>query len=173
VIFGVIYGISAFGLAPRIGASRSEAQRLIDELFARFPGLRDYIDSTLAQGREQGYVHSLFGRRRYMPELSSGGPRRAAADREAINAPIQSTAADIMKIAMIRVDEALRQRKLATRMLLQVHDELIFEAPHAEVDEVVQLVCEQMEGAHTLNVPLKVDVESGPNWEEMHDVTTR
>jgi DNA polymerase I len=172
VIFGVIYGISAFGLAPRIGASRTEAQQMIDELFARFPGLRDYIDSTLAQGREQGYVHSLFGRRRYMPELSSGGPRRAAAEREAINAPIQSTAADIMKIAMIRVDEALRQRKLATRMLLQVHDELIFEAPHAEKDEVVQLVCEQMEGAHKLNVPLKVDVESGPNWEEMHEVVT-
>jgi len=170
VIFGVIYGISAFGLAPRIGASRTEAQRLIDELFARFPGLRDYIDSTLAQGRQQGYVHSLFGRRRYMPELSSGGPRRAAAEREAINAPIQSTAADIMKIAMIRVDEALRQRKLAARMLLQVHDELIFEAPHAEVDDVVQLVCEQMEGAHKLNVPLKVDVESGPNWEEMHEI---
>jgi DNA polymerase I len=169
-VFGIVYGISAFGLAPRIGASRTEAQRLIDELFARFPGLRDYIDSTLAQGRQEGYVHSLFGRRRYMPELSSGGPRRAAAEREAINAPIQSTAADIMKIAMIRVDEALRQRKLATRMLLQVHDELIFEAPHAEVDEVVQLVCEQMEGAHKLNVPLKVDVESGPNWEEMHEV---
>jgi len=169
-VFGIVYGISAFGLAPRIGASRSEAQRLIDELFARFPGLRAYIDSTLAQGREQGYVHSLFGRRRYMPELSSGGPRRAAAEREAINAPIQSTAADIMKIAMIRVDEALRQRKLATRMLLQVHDELIFEAPQAEVDAVVQLVCEQMEGAHKLNVPLKVDVESGPNWEEMHEV---
>jgi DNA polymerase I len=172
-VFGIVYGISAFGLAPRIGASRTEAQRLIDELFARFPGLRDYIDSTLAQGRQQGYVHSLFGRRRYMPELSSGGPRRAAAEREAINAPIQSTAADIMKIAMIRVDEALRQRKLATRMLLQVHDELIFEAPHAEMDEVVQLVCQQMEGAHKLSVPLKVDVESGPNWEEMHDVAAR
>jgi DNA polymerase I len=172
-VFGIVYGISAFGLAPRIGASRTEAQRLIDELFARFPGLRDYIDSTLAQGRQQGYVHSLFGRRRYFPELSSGGPRRAAAEREAINAPIQSTAADIMKIAMIRVDEALRQSKLATRMLLQVHDELIFEAPHAEVDAVVSLVCEQMENAHKLNVPLKVDVESGPNWEEMHDVVTR
>jgi DNA polymerase-1 len=171
-IFGIVYGISAFGLAPRIGASRTEAQHLIDELFARFPGLRDYIDGTLAQGRQDGYVHSLFGRRRYMPELSSGGPRRAAAEREAINAPIQSTAADIMKIAMIRVDEELRRRKLATRMLLQVHDELIFEAPHAEVAELVQLVCDRMEGAHELRVPLKVDVESGPNWEEMHDVET-
>ncbi|HEU5099280.1 MAG TPA: DNA polymerase I, partial [Roseiflexaceae bacterium] len=171
-IFGIVYGISAFGLAPRIGASRTEAQHLIDELFARFPGLRDYIDGTLAQGRQDGYVHSLFGRRRYMPELSTGGPRRAAAEREAINAPIQSTAADIMKIAMIRVDEELRRRKLAARMLLQVHDELIFEAPHAEVEELVQLVCDRMEGAHELRVPLKVDVESGPNWEEMHDVET-
>jgi DNA polymerase-1 len=106
-----------------------------------------------------------------MPDLKVSGPRRQAAEREAINAPIQSTAADIMKIAMIRVDEELRHRKLATRMLLQVHDELIFEAPHAEVDEVVKLVCEQMEGAYAdLKVPLKVDVERGPNWEEMQEV---
>jgi DNA polymerase-1 len=172
-VFGVIYGISAFGLAARTDLSRTEAQQLIDALFARFPGLRDYIDATLAEGREEGYVHSLFGRRRYMPDLKVSGPRRQAAEREAINAPIQSTAADIMKIAMIRVDDELRRRKLATRMLLQVHDELIFEVPHAEVDEVVRLVCEQMEGAYPdLRVPLKVDVEQGPNWEEMHDVET-
>jgi DNA polymerase I len=177
VVFGVIYGISAFGLAPRIDASRSEAQRLIDELFARFPKLREYIDNTLAEGRERGYVNSLFGRRRPVPDLRSGGPRRAAAEREAINAPIQATAADIMKIAMIRVDEELRQRKLKTRMLLQVHDELILEAPDDEVEQVVELVCEQMEGAYELknektgnNVPLKVDVEAGPNWEEMGEV---
>ncbi len=169
-VFGIIYGISAFGLAPRIGATRSEAQRLIDELFARFPGLRDYIDSTLEEGRREGFVRSLFGRRRYMPELRSGGPRRQAAEREAINAPIQSTAADIMKIAMIRVDEELRRRKLKARMLLQVHDELIFEAPEHEVDELVRLVCEQMEGAYELRVPLKVDVEAGPNWEEMAEI---
>jgi DNA polymerase-1 len=170
-VFGVIYGISAFGLAARTDLSRTEAQELIDALFARYPGLRDYINSTLDAGRVQGYVQSLFGRRRYMPELRSGGPRRQAAEREAINAPIQSTAADIMKIAMIRVDEELRRRKLATRMLLQVHDELIFEVPHAEVAEVVGLVCEQMEGAYPdLRVPLKVDIEQGPNWEEMEEV---
>jgi DNA polymerase-1 len=170
-VFGVIYGISAFGLAARTDLSRTDAQALIDALFARFPGLRTYIDATLAEGREQGYVHSLFGRRRSMPDLKVSGPRRQAAEREAINAPIQSTAADIMKIAMIRVDEELRRRKLATRMLLQVHDELIFEVPHAEVDQVVKLVCEQMEGAYAdLKVPLKVDVERGPNWEEMEDV---
>jgi DNA polymerase-1 len=172
-IFGIVYGISAFGLAPRIDASRTEAQRLIDELFARFPGLRDYIDSTLEEGRREGYVRSLFGRRRSMPDLKNSGPRRAAAEREAINAPIQATAADIMKIAMIRVDEELRRRKLKTRMLLQVHDELIFEAPHAEVDEVILLVCEQMEGAYELRVPLKVDVEKGPNWEEMEEIEER
>jgi DNA polymerase-1 len=171
-VFGVIYGISAFGLAARTDLSRTEAQQLIDALFARFPGLRDYIDSTLEEGRREGFVRSLFGRRRYMPDLKVNGPRRQAAEREAINAPIQATAADIMKIAMIRTDEELRRRKLKTRMLLQVHDELIFEAPHAEVDEIVQLVCDQMQGAYELRVPLKVDVESGPNWEEMHDVET-
>lgn len=171
-VFGIIYGISAFGLAPRIDASRSEAQRLIDELFARFPGLRDYINSTLEEGRREGFVRSLFGRRRYMPDLKVNGPRRQAAEREAINAPIQATAADIMKIAMIRVDEELRRRQLKTRLLLQVHDELILEAPSDEVDQVVDLVCEQMQGAYELRVPLKVDVEKGPSWEEMTDVET-
>jgi hypothetical protein len=172
-VFGVIYGISAFGLAARTDLSRTEAQALIDALFARFPGLRDYIDATLDEGRTQGYVHSLFGRRRYMPELKASGPRRQAAEREAINAPIQSTAADIMKIAMIRVDEELRRRKLRARMLLQVHDELIFEVPREELTEASRLVCEQMESAYSdLRVPLKVDVEQGSNWEEMTDVET-
>ena len=170
-IFGIIYGISAFGLAARTDLSRTEAQALIDALFERYPGLRDYIDSTLEEGRSIGYVHSLFGRRRYMPELRSSGPRRQAAEREAINAPIQATAADIMKLAMIAVDAELRRRKLKTRMLLQVHDELIFEAPHDEVEQLVQLVCEKMEGAYPeLRVRLKVDVEQGPNWEEMEGV---
>jgi DNA polymerase-1 len=169
-VYGVIYGISSFGLAARTDLSRTEAQQMIDALFARFPGLRDYIDSTLEEGRQLGYVHSLFGRRRYVPELKSGGARRQAAEREAINAPIQATAADIMKIAMIRVDEEIRRRKLKTRMLLQVHDELILEAPQDEVDEVVQLVRERMEGAYELRVPLKVDVEVGPNWLQMEEV---
>jgi DNA polymerase-1 len=170
VVFGVIYGISAFGLAPRIGASREEARRLIDELFARFPGIREYINRTLEAGKRDGYVQSLFGRRRQMGNLRASGPARQAAEREAINAPIQATAADIMKIAMINVDAALRASGLATRMLLQVHDELIFEAPDAEVPQVVALVCEQMERAYTLRVPLKVEVEAGPNWEELKGV---
>jgi DNA polymerase-1 len=170
VVFGVIYGISSFGLAPRIDASRAEAQALIDALFARFPGIRTYIDETLRIGKQEGYVQSLFGRRRYFPELRTGGPRRQAAEREAINAPIQATAADIMKIAMINVDAALRSRKLKAKLLLQVHDELILEVPEDEVDEVVALVCEHMEGAFAMRVPLQVDVEVGPNWLEMGDV---
>jgi DNA polymerase-1 len=170
VVFGVIYGISSFGLAPRINASRSEAQKLIDQLFARFPGIRTYIDQTLDEARKLGYVHSLFGRRRNFAELRVSGPRRQAAEREAINAPIQATAADIMKIAMIRVDETLRQQQLKTRMLLQVHDEMILEAPENEVETVTQLVRAEMEGAFQMRVPLRVDVETGRNWLEMHDV---
>ncbi|HMO59404.1 MAG TPA: DNA polymerase, partial [Roseiflexaceae bacterium] len=167
----VIYGISAFGLAPRIGTSRSEAQSLIDNFFARFPAVREYIDRTLEDGRRDGYVQTLFGRRRSMPELRAGGARARAAEREAINHPIQGTAADIMKIAMIHVDQALRDSSLATRMLLQVHDELIFEAPTGEVAATVALVRERMEGAYALqNVPLRVEVESGPNWEELRPI---
>jgi DNA polymerase-1 len=170
VVFGVIYGISSFGLAQRTDLSRSEAQALIDALFERFPGIRAYIDNTLEQGRRDGYVQSLFGRRRSMPELTSKGPRRQAAEREAINAPIQATAADIMKLAMINVYNELQRRALKTRMLLQVHDELILETPDAEIEEVRQMLREVMENVYTLRVPLQVDVEMGHNWEEMEDV---
>jgi DNA polymerase-1 len=170
VVFGVIYGISSFGLAQRTDLSRSEAKALIDALFARFPGIRTYIDATLEQGRRDGYVESLFGRRRSMPELNGKGPRRSAAEREAINAPIQATAADIMKLAMIRVVREMQHRKLQTRLLLQVHDELIFEAPETEASTVQQMVREVMENVYTLAVPLKVDVERGRNWEEMENV---
>jgi DNA polymerase I len=169
VVFGVIYGISAFGLAQRLSLPRSDAQLLIDALFNQFPGIRDYIDATIEQGRTQGYVSSLFGRRRAMPELQSSGPRRQAAEREAINAPIQATAADIMKMAMLNVAGALHDRALQTRLLLQVHDELILEAPEREVPAVVALLREVMENVYNLNVPLRIDVESGPNWEEMHN----
>ncbi|HEU4326743.1 MAG TPA: DNA polymerase, partial [Roseiflexaceae bacterium] len=171
-VFGVIYGISSFGLAPRIEASRSEAQALIDALFERFPGIRDYINATIETAQREGYVQSLFGRRRSFLELKAGGggPRQQAAKREAINAPIQATAADIMKLAMIQVDEALRSHKLATRMLLQVHDELIFETPDEEAEQVIALVRNKMEHAWELRVPLKVDVERGQNWLEMEDV---
>jgi intein/homing endonuclease len=170
VVFGVIYGISAFGLAQRTDLSRSEAQQMIDGLFATYPALREYFNETLARGREWGYVQTLFGRRRPMADLRASGPRRAAAEREAINAPIQGTAADIMKLAMIEVDRKLRESGLRTRMLLQVHDELIFEAPEDEIDAAAALVCDAMEGAYELRVPLLVEVEKGTNWEEMEPV---
>jgi DNA polymerase-1 len=167
VVFGVIYGISAFGLANRLGLDRSTARGLIDELFAQFPGIRSYIDSTLAFGREHGYVSTLFGRRRQMEDLQVSGPRRAAAEREAINAPIQGTAADIMKIAMVNVAHALQQQGLRSRLLLQVHDELIVEAPHDEVDHVARLLHDVMASAYPLAVPLGVEVEAGPNWDDL------
>ncbi|MBX0328960.1 DNA polymerase I [Oscillochloris sp. ZM17-4] len=176
-IFGIVYGISAFGLAQRTELSRTEAQSMIDGIFARFPGIRQYISETLESGQANGYVSTLFGRRREMRDLQTKGPRRAAAEREAINAPIQGSAADIMKIAMVELSHALDNHGLRARLLLQVHDELILEAPDDEVETVKQLVREVMEHAYELKwtdddgqeqqVPLGVDVEVGPNWEEM------
>ena len=168
-VFGVIYGISAFGLSARTDLSREDAQKMIDGLFATYPGLKRYIDETLAFGREHGYVETLLGRRRYTPELkSSHGGRRQAAEREAINAPIQGTNADIIKLAMVRLHSELRRRELRARMLLQVHDELVLEVPDEEMAEVSRLVCEVMEGVELLSVPLEVGLEAGRNWEEMH-----
>ncbi len=169
-VFGIIYGISGFGLAQRTDMTRNEAQALINAFFARFPGVRGYMDRTLEQGRTDGYVESLFGRQRFMPDLKLSGSRRQAAEREAINMPIQATAADMMKMAMIRVADALRQHNLSARMLLQVHDELIFETPLDEVDAVQQVVRPAMEEVYRLDVPLKVDVEVGSNWEQMEAV---
>ncbi|MFQ3660767.1 MAG: DNA polymerase I [Chloroflexaceae bacterium] len=169
VVFGIIYGISAFGLAQRLGLERADAQALIDGVFASFPGIRTYIDTTLDHARRTGYVSTLFGRRRHFPELmrEARGPRAQAAMREAINAPIQGTAADLMKIAMINVHRRLQERGLATRLLLQVHDELILEAPEVEVETAARLVAEVMEHVYELIVPLAVDVEAGPNWDEL------
>lgn len=169
VVFGIIYGISAFGLAQRLGLERAAAQALIDGVFASFPGIRTYIDEVLRTARETGYVSTLFGRRRHFPELMGGdkGPRAQAAMREAINAPIQGTAADLMKIAMINVHRRLQAEGLATRLLLQVHDELILEAPEHERDTAAHLVAEVMEGVYPLAVPLGVEVEVGPNWDEL------
>ncbi len=177
VVFGVIYGMSAFGLAQRTELSRTDAHALIDGLFARFPGIRTYISETIESGQANGYVSTIFGRRREMRDLQTKGPRRAAAEREAVNAPIQGTAADIMKIAMVNMLRALEEHGLRTRLLLQVHDELILEAPDAELDQAKDLVRRVMEHAYALKwadadgveqqVPLGVDVETGPNWEQM------
>jgi DNA polymerase-1 len=172
-VFGVIYGISSFGLSQRLGLDRATSQELINGLFASFPGIKAYIDEVQRTVRETGYVSTLFGRRRYFAGLAAGdkGPQAQAALREAINAPIQGTAADLMKIAMVNTYRALEASGLRTRLLLQVHDELILEAPDDEVEAAAQLVCETMEGAYQLAVPLGVEVEQGANWEEMKPIT--
>jgi DNA polymerase-1 len=165
--FGIIYGISSFGLAKGTGLSRAEAQDYIDRYFARYPGVKRYIDETIKEGREKGYVATLFGRRRYLPELhSKNWTQRQFAERMAMNAPIQGTAADIMKIAMIGIYREMNERGLQARMLLQVHDELVFEVPPGEVDELAGLVREVMEDSLHLAVPLVVDIQVGENWRD-------
>jgi DNA polymerase-1 len=169
-VFGIVYGISAFGLSARTELSRSEAQDMINTLFTQYPGLKEYIDRTLQQVRAQGYVETLFGRRRYFRELleGGGGPRRQAAEREAINAGIQGTAADLIKMAMVRLDAALRAKGYGARMLLQVHDELMLEVPDAELESVARLVRETMESVYPeLRVPLEVNIEAGTNWDTL------
>jgi DNA polymerase I len=167
--FGIIYGISAFGLARQLGISRGEAGHYIDAYFARYPGIRDYMERTRAQAREQGYVTTLFGRRCHIRGLNDRNPSvRNFAERAAINAPIQGGAADIIKRAMIRVARALGKAGLGTQMLLQVHDELLFEVPHDEVEQTRQLVRSAMESAAVLDVPLVVDIGAGGNWADAH-----
>ena len=168
-VFGTVYGISAFGLSARTELNREESQQLINGLFASYPGLRKLFDETLDRGRSQGYVETLYGRRRYMPELTAvNGSRRQAAEREAINAPIQGTSADITKMAMVRLHDELRRRAMNTRMLLQVHDELVLEVPDDEIAEARQVVQAVMEGvAPELSVPLEVHTAVGPNWDEL------
>ncbi|MBI2461903.1 MAG: DNA polymerase I [Candidatus Rokubacteria bacterium] len=168
VNFGIVYGISAFGLAQATGVGREAAQRYIDEYFARHPKVRAFIEETLAGGRERGYVSTLLGRRRYLPELRSGNPNaRGMAERMAMNSPVQGSAADLIKLAMVRVHRALGARGLRSRMLLQVHDELLFEVPEAERGDLSGLVRGEMEAAYPLAVPLKVDVKEGRDWAEL------
>jgi DNA polymerase-1 len=174
VNFSIIYGVSAFGLAQRLGIPRDEAQRFIDRYFARFPGIQRYMAETRARAREDGFVTTLFGRRIHLPAIRSKiQAERGNAERAAINAPIQGTAADIIKRAMIRMGPALADAGLAgTRMLLQVHDELLFEAPEAEADRAVDIILPVMEQAHRpaleLAVPLGVEVGRGMTWGDAH-----
>ncbi len=172
VNFAVIYGMSDFGLAKELGISPREAHEYIDRYFGKFPGVRRYAEETVAYARENGFVTTILGRRRYVPEITSGNRNfRQFAERAAVNMPIQGTAADIMKIAMIRVDEAIHRAGLKTEMVLQVHDELVFEAPPEEVARVVPMVKELMENAHPLAVKLISDVKIGKNWAEMQPVS--
>jgi DNA polymerase I len=166
--FSVIYGVTAFGLARGLRISSREAQDYLDRFFSRHPKVRAWLDRTVKDGRERGYVETLRGRRRYLPELRSGNPNlRSFAERVATNAPIQGTAADMIKIAMIRMAAAMTEARLASRMLLQVHDELLFEAPPEEEERLMALSAEVMEGAMTLDVPLKVDVKAGADWAQV------
>jgi len=167
--FGIIYGISAFGLARQLGISNGEAKDYIDAYFAKYPGIKDYMERTKTQARDHGYVETLFGRKCHTRGINDKNPNmRGFAERAAINAPIQGGAADIIKRAMVRLPAALTDAKLKARMLLQVHDELVFEVPEAELDETTQLVKKVMEGAAHLDVPLVVDAGHGANWGEAH-----
>ncbi|WP_368903741.1 DNA polymerase I [Providencia sp. 2.29] len=167
--FGLIYGMSAFGLARQLGIPRGEAQRYMDLYFERYPGVLRYMENTRHQAAEQGYVETLEGRRLYLADIkSSNGMRRKAAEREAINAPMQGTAADIIKKAMIAVDAWLQTEKPHADMLMQVHDELVFEVKESELDSVTTKIRELMEQSMQLDVPLKVDVGIGDNWDEAH-----
>ncbi len=165
--FSVIYGVTAFGLSRGLSITPREAQEFLNAFFARHPKVKAYLERTVAEGRERGYVTTLLGRRRYLPELASGNPNlRSFGERMATNAPIQGTAADLIKIAMVRMARELERRNLGSRMLLQVHDELLFEVPEAELAALEVLAAEIMESALALSVPLKVDIKAGSDWAE-------
>jgi len=168
VNFGIVYGLSAFGLSQQIGIDQKEAKRFIEAYFERYVGVRQFIDRTLEQARAELKVATLFGRVRPIPDILSKNPNlRGFAERTAVNTPLQGTASDLIKLAMIRIDTELRQRKLQSRMLLQVHDELVFEVSENELDVMKQLVTQQMEDVYELKVPLKVEIGVGPNWRDL------
>ncbi|AOJ34542.1 DNA polymerase I [Burkholderia metallica] len=167
--FGLIYGMSAFGLASNLGITRDAAKLYIDRYFTRYPGVAQYMEDTRAAAKEKGYVETVFGRRLWLPEINGGnGPRRQAAERAAINAPMQGTAADLIKLSMIAVDDWLTRDKLASRMIMQVHDELVLEVPDDELSLVREKLPEMMCGVAKLKVPLVAEVGAGANWEEAH-----
>jgi DNA polymerase-1 len=168
VNFGIVYGLSAFGLSQQIGIDTKEAKRFIEAYFEMYSGVREFIDRTLEQARLDQKVATLFGRVRPIPDIHSKNFNlRGFAERTAVNTPLQGTAADLIKLAMIRIDAELRERKLRSKMLLQVHDELLFEVPEDEVDTMKRLVTERMEHVHELRVPLKVEIGTGPNWRDL------
>ena len=167
--FGLIYGMSAFGLAKQLDISRPEAQEYVDLYFQRYPGVKNYMEQTKEKAKEQGYVETVFGRRLYLHEINAkNGMRRQYAERTAINAPMQGTAADIIKRAMIALDKDIQTGKFDMRMIMQVHDELIFEIKESQVEDAIKLITEKMENAADLAVPLVVDVGIGVNWDEAH-----
>jgi DNA polymerase-1 len=168
VNFGIVYGLSAFGLSQNLGIEPAEAKKFIEAYFEKYRGVRAFIDRTLEETRRDGLVKTLFGRVRPIPDINSKNFNlRGFAERTAVNTPLQGTAADLIKIAMIRIDAAILERGLKSRMTLQVHDELVFEVPKAEMDGMRSLVREQMESAHQLSVPLMVEIGVGENWQNL------
>ena len=165
VNFGIVYGISSFGLSQDLSITRKEAQQYIEQYFKAYPGIKNFLDGSVKNAKEKGYAVTLFGRRRPMPELkSSNFMQRSFGERVAMNAPIQGTAADIIKIAMVRVDARLREEKLQSRLVLQIHDELLIEARENELEQVKKILGEEMTGAAGLAVPLEIDMHTGYSW---------
>ncbi len=171
VNFGIVYGLSAFGLSQNLGIEPAAAKQFIAAYFERYKGVRTFIDKTLDEARRDLKVRTLFGRVRPIPDINSkNSNQRGFAERTAVNTPLQGTAADLIKLAMIRIDAALEERSLKSRMMLQVHDELVFEVPDKEVETILSLVREQMEKVHALAVPLLVEIGIGPNWRDLQDL---
>jgi DNA polymerase-1 len=167
--FGIIYGISAFGLSQRMRISRTEARDLIDGYFASYPKVRQYMEDTIRMAREKGFVETMFGRRRYLPDIHSrNSVVRGNAERNAINSPIQGSAADIIKIAMIRIQDSFEKEQLRSALILQVHDELNFDVYPGELERVKEITRREMENAATLSVPLTVEMGEGASWLEAH-----
>ncbi|MCK5840347.1 MAG: DNA polymerase I, partial [Bacteroidales bacterium] len=167
--FGIIYGISAFGLSERLNISRKEAAEIINQYLYKYPGIQDYMDKTIAFARENGFVETIMGRRRYIREINSGNATvRAFSERNAINAPIQGSAADMIKIAMINIFNEFKKRKLKSRMILQVHDELVFDAHRDELEIIKPIIDNEMKNAIPMNVPIEVDINTGENWLDAH-----
>ena len=169
VNFGIMYGIGPFGLSSRLEISQAEAKDIIARYFDRFPKVKQYINDTISKARTDGYVSTLLGRRRYLPDLKSANQNiRSNAERQAINMPIQGTAADMIKVAMVGIDAAIRRRKMTSQMILQVHDELVFDVAKKEEEEMEKLVEQLMREAMKLSVPIEVEIGSGKNWLEAH-----
>ncbi|MDD4939389.1 MAG: DNA polymerase I [Candidatus Omnitrophica bacterium] len=171
VNFGIIYGLSSFGLSRDLGLSIEEAQSFIDAYFLRYPRVKDYVEEQIAFARKEGYVATILGRRRYLPEINNKNQMiRQMAERQAINTPIQGSASDLIKSAMIKIHEGIRSRGLRAKMIIQIHDELVFDCPREEIDELTELIRDRMENVMKLEVPIKVDIKKGKNWLEMESL---
>ena len=169
VNFGIIYGISAFGLAQRLNIPRGEAKQIIDNYFAQYPGIKEYMNKSILDAKEKGYVETLLGRRRYLRDINSSNPTvRGFAERNAINAPIQGSAADMIKIAMINIHKEFEKKNFKSKMILQVHDELVFDVHKSELEDVKPIVEDKMKHAMRLSVPVEVEMGTGNDWLSAH-----